>query len=59
VKSGYVIYTDDDKFLTLDAEGNRKALEAIRASKKLDDIEVVATGEIAGDTIKIQTLKIQ
>ncbi len=58
IKSGYVVYTDDDKFLTLDAEGNRKALEAIRASKKPDDFEVVVTGEVKGDKIQVQTLKV-
>jgi hypothetical protein len=58
VKSGFVIYTDDDKFLTLDAEGNRKAEEAIKASKKLDDFEVVVTGEVTGDTIKVQSIKV-
>lgn len=59
VKSGYVVYTDNDKFLSLDAEGNRKAEEAIRASKKLDDFEVVVTGEVTGDTIKVQSVKLQ
>jgi hypothetical protein len=58
VKSGYVVYTSDDKFLSLDAEGNRKAEEAIKASKKLDDFEVVVTGEVKGDTIKVQNVKI-
>ena len=58
VKSGYVVYTSDDKLLSLDAEGNRKAVEAVRASKKLDDFEVVVTGEVKGDTIKVQSLKI-
>jgi len=57
-KSGYVLYTDDDKFLSFDAEGNRKAEEAIKASKKLDDFEVVVTGEVSDDTIKVQSIKI-
>src|SRR5215475_6035698 len=38
-KSGYGIFTDDNKFLAFDAAGSRKALEAIKASKKLDDLE--------------------
>ncbi len=57
-QSGYVVYTNDDKFLSLDAEGNRKALEAIRASKKLDDFEVAITGQVQGDTIKVRSLTI-
>jgi hypothetical protein len=58
IKSGYVVFTNDEKFITLDPAGNRKAEEAIKASKKLDDFEVVVTGEVKGDTIKVQSLKI-
>ena len=57
-KSGYGIFTYDQKFFAFDPAGSRKALEAIRASKKLDDLEVVVTGEIKGDTIKVETLKL-
>jgi hypothetical protein len=59
VKSGYVVYTNDDKFLSLDAVGNRKAEQAIRASKKLDDFEVVVTGQVNGDTIKVESIKFE
>jgi hypothetical protein len=58
-KSGYGIFTWDQKFLSFDAAGNRKALEAIKASKKLDDLEAEVTGVVEGDTIKVQTLKLQ
>jgi len=57
-RSGYGVFTDDNKFLAFDAAGSRKALEAIKASKKLDDLEVVVTGEIKGDTIKVASLKL-
>jgi hypothetical protein len=57
-KSGYGVYTDDNKFLKFDAAGNRKALAAIKASAKLDDFEVEVTGEVKDDTIKVATLKI-
>lgn len=57
-KSGYVVFTTDDKFLKLDEAGNRKALTAIKASPKLDDFEVQVTGDIQGDTIKVVSLKI-
>jgi hypothetical protein len=58
-KSGYGVYTQDNKFYAFDAKGNTLALEALKASKKLDDLEVEVTGEIQGDTIKVATLKIQ
>lgn len=57
-KSGYGVYTDDNKFLKFDRAGDSKALAAIKASKKLDDFEVEVTGEVDGDKIKVATLKI-
>jgi hypothetical protein len=57
-KSGYGVYTDDNKFLKFDTAGNRKALAAIKASAKLDDFEVEVTGEVKDDTIKVAALKI-
>jgi hypothetical protein len=57
-KSGYGVYTSDNKFLRFDEAGNRKAVAAIKASQKLDDFEVEVAGEIKGDTIKVASLKI-
>jgi hypothetical protein len=57
-KSGYGVYTSDNKFLKFDEAGNRKALAAIKASGKLDDFEVEITGEVKGDTIKVVSLKV-
>src|SRR5580693_7750731 len=57
-KSGYGVYTSDNKFLKFDEAGNRKALAALKASTKLDDLEVEITGEVKDDTIKVATLKI-
>ena len=57
-KSGYGVFTYDNKFLSFDEAGNRKALAAIKASKKEDDLEVEITGEIQGDTIKVESLKL-
>lgn len=57
-KSGYGVFTYDNKFLAFDPAGSRKALAALKASKKLDDLEVVVTGEIKGDTIKVESLKL-
>ena len=57
-KSGYGVFTYDQKFLKFDAGGSRKALAALKASKKEDDLKVEVTGEIDGDTIKVATLKL-
>ena len=56
-KSGYGVFTYDQKFLAFDEAGNRQALAAIKASKKLGNLEVEVTGEVKGDTIKVANLK--
>jgi hypothetical protein len=57
-KSGYGVYTSDNKFLKFDEAGSRRALAAIKASTKLDDFEVEITGEVKGDTIKVSAIKL-
>ena len=57
-KSGYGVFTYDNKFLAFDEAGNRKALEALKATKKEDDLKVEVTGEIQNDTIKVTGLKL-
>ena len=57
-KSGYGVFIYDNKFLSFDAEGSQKALAALKASKKEDDLKVEVTGEIQGDTIKVASLKL-
>jgi len=58
-RSGYGVFTyDTSKFLSFDAAGNQKALALIETSKKQDDMRVEVTGEIQGDKIKVNTLKL-
>lgn len=57
-KAGYGVYTADNKFLILDAAGNKQAAQALRGSKQMDNLKVKVTGEVAGDTIKVQSLKL-
>ena len=57
-KTGYGVFTYDNKFLKFDEAGSRKALAALRASKKEDDLKVEVTGEIQGDMIKVASLKL-
>jgi hypothetical protein len=56
-RSGYGVFTYDNKFLKFDPAGSRKALAMLRASKKDDDLKVEVTGDIQGDTIKVASLK--
>ena len=57
-KSGYGVFTYDQKYLTFDAAGNRKALALIRLSKKPDDYRVEVTGQIDGDKIKVTSIRL-
>jgi hypothetical protein len=57
-KSGYGVFTYDNKFLKFDEAGSRKALAALRASKKEDNLKVEVTGDIQGDSIKVASLKL-
>lgn len=57
-KSGYGVYTYDNKFLVFDDAGNRRALALLKETKKEDDLRVEVTGEIQGDKIKVVTIKL-
>jgi hypothetical protein len=57
VKSGYGIYMDG-KFIPFDAAGNKRALAALKASKKVDNLRVQVTGEQVGDVLRVKTLKL-
>jgi hypothetical protein len=58
-KSGYGVFTTDNKFLTFDAAGNEKALAALKATKQKDNLKVTIDGEVQGTTIKVTSLKLQ
>ena len=59
-RSGFGVFTYDDKFLKFDAAGSQKALALIKGAKeKEDDYRVEVTGEIQGDTIKVASLKLK
>jgi len=58
-RSGYGVFTyETTKYLSFDAAGNQKALALIEASKKPEDFRVEVTGDLQGDKIKVNTLKL-
>lgn len=59
VKSGYGVVTPDGKYLKFDQAGDKKALAAIKASKKQDDLRVIVTGTPEGETFKVASLQLQ
>ncbi len=56
--SGYGVFTSDNKFLTFDKAGNAKALAALKATKKTDNLMVTVNGDVSGSTIKVASLKL-
>ena len=58
-KGGYGIITSDGSYLKFDEAGNTKALAALKAAKKKDHLRAVVAGELAGDTIKVTSLKLE
>ena len=56
--SGYGVLTADGKFVTLDDAGNQKAVAALKASKKTDNVQVQVMGEQSGSSMKVSDIKI-
>ena len=59
MKSGYGVFTADGKFLTFDAAGNTKAMAALKATKKLDNLKVSVMGDVTGSAIKVDSVTLQ
>jgi len=57
--SGYGFYTKDKNFVKFDAEGNKKVLEALRASDKKDHLRADITGELKGETISVTSIHLR
>jgi len=56
-KSGYGIFTYDQKFLPFDEAGNEKALAYFKEAKKKSDFRVEVAGQIDGEVLKIVSIK--
>ncbi len=52
------ILTADGTFLKFDKMGKEKAVAALKATKKVDHVRATVTGMRAGDTITVQSLKL-
>ena len=58
-RSGYGVLTNDGHFLAFDSAGNAKALAALKATKKTDDLKVTVDGTVNGDMIQVASLNLQ
>lgn len=57
-KSGYGVITADKKFLKFDADGNAKIAQQLKDSKATDHLRVDVTGDVQGDTLKVESIKL-
>ena len=58
-KSGYGIVLADGKFVKFDEAGNAKALTALKATAKENDLKVKITGQLDGEVVKVSTVELQ
>lgn len=54
--SGFGLLTSDGKFVKFDKPGDEKALAALKASKKDNDLKATVTGTLEGDTLQVETV---
>lgn len=57
-RAGYGLITDDKKFYRLDDAGNRQARQLLGGTTDKDNLRVVVTGEIEGNTIKVTNMSL-
>lgn len=55
-RAGYGVITQDKKYYRLDDNGNKLARELLANSPDKDNLKVIVTGEIDGDTIKVTNM---
>jgi hypothetical protein len=55
-RSGYGVITDDEHFYKLDDAGRKWALRLLKDTIDKDNLKVVVTGEIEGDTIHVTNM---
>lgn len=55
--SGYGIFTADGKYVKLDADGSKQALELLKASDRTDHLRVNLTGEMVDGAIKVASIE--
>jgi hypothetical protein len=56
--SGFGVVTSDGTFLKFDADGNAKIAAQLKASKKADHLRVNVKGDVQGDTLKVDSVKL-
>ena len=55
-RPAYGLLTDDKKFYRLDDPGNQHILQLLRNTPDKDNLKVVVTGDIDGETIRVTNI---
>jgi len=58
-KGGYALVTSDGKFLKFDEKGNAKALAALKATSKENDLKAKVDGTMDGDVLQVASISIE
>jgi hypothetical protein len=57
-RAAYGLITQDKKFYRLDDNGNKLARQLLAHSPDKDNVKVIATGEVDGDTLKVTNMSL-
>ncbi len=57
-KAEYGLITDDKKFYRLDDPGNKQARLLLKNTRDRDNLKVVVTGDVSGNTIKVANMSL-
>lgn len=57
-KAEYGLITDDKKFYKLDDAGNKQARSLLGNTRDRDNLRVVVTGDLDGNTIKVASMSL-
>jgi hypothetical protein len=55
-RQGYGLITDDKKYYYLADPGNQHILQLLRGDPDKDDLKVIVSGELQGDTIQVTNI---
>ncbi len=55
-RPAYGLITDDNKFYKLDDPGNQHILQLLKNTPDKDDLKVVVTGDVDGDTVRVANI---
>ena|SRR5947209_6506970 len=57
-RSAYGLITDDNKFYKLDDPGNQRILQLLRDQPDKDNLKVVVSGDLQGNTMKVTNISL-